>query len=79
MIIVIVFAWLLLGVLTAGGFYSYLQYDSPGLEPECERRGDLGWSLLIGLLFAPVSFIVVFFVTGFFQYGFFRSYVEKGA
>lgn len=59
--------WLVYGVLAAGFGFAYFQGKYPvGRD---DRAENLGFWLLVGLVFGPIALLVSFFGTGFGKYG----------
>ena len=68
MIWFVISAWLLCGVIGAGGWVAELQ-EKYGDGTSKSFRQDLGVGLLFGLMAGPWFFLLSFFGSGFFAYG----------
>jgi hypothetical protein len=72
-VIAIAIGWIVCGVLSAGIDVAYFQQKFPSLA---SYRKDLGFALLMGLIFGPIALMVSFFTSGFCEHGWYLRYRE---
>lgn len=68
MIFLYIFIYISMIAVTAGAMYAEFTDNYPSLDSPRNRRYNLSWGILYGLVW-PMSFITAFFLTGFFYHG----------
>ncbi len=74
LIIFLVLGWLVCATISASMDLAYFDRKFCTIAKETYRE-NLSMAWLRGLLFGPVSVVIVFFLSGFAQYGFMNPFV----